>query len=210
MVRKRAESERRAALAEDQAVRKVLSCSLTPRGILKRVFDCAESVRDDDILKRVRDGLSSGSSLRINSAKADACLTTAPAKQWVEHSWSSFQLLDGTDRQLAALELVAKLNPVIVRSEGRPKGTKGENTARNIYVAAALKFLGCSRAGMVPFLYPEQHDTEAGKQAVYKLLRRYVVLIEKECSNMNETLALKILKSNVTKEVAERILKSVL
>jgi hypothetical protein len=206
----RPESEQHAMPPEHQAVGKVLPGSLTARNILKKVFDCAESVRDDEILERVRDGLSSGSRLRVNSATADACLTTPTAKQWVASSWSSFQLLDETDQQLAALEIMAKFNSVIVRCEGRPKGAKGENTAQQICLAAALKFLGCSRTGMVPFLYPEQHDTEAGKQAVYKLLGRHAVWIEQECLDMNENLAFKIVKTSVTKEIADRIVKSVL
>jgi hypothetical protein len=210
MLRNRPESEQDATPPDRQAVGKVLRGSLTARDILKKVFDCAESVRDDEILERVRDGLSSGSRLRINSATVDACLTTPTAKQWVESSLFSFQLLDETDQQLAALEIMPKLNSVIVRCGGRPKGAKGENTAQQMYLAAALQFLGCSRTGMVPFLYPEQHDTEAGKQAVYKLLGRYEVWIEQECLAMNEILAFKIVKTSVTEEIADRIIKSLL
>ena len=209
-LRNRPESERHATPPECQAVGKVLPGSLTARDVLKKVFDCAESVRGDEILEGVRDGLSSGSKLQFNSATADACLTTLTAKQWVQSSCSSFQLLDETDQQLAALEIMPKLNSVIVQCGGRPKGAKGENTAQQVCLAAALKFLGCSRTGMVPFLYPEQHNTEAGRQAVDKLLGRHGVWIEQECLDMNEALAFKIIKTSVTKEIAERIIKSIL
>jgi hypothetical protein len=196
--------------SEHQAVAKELPGSLTARDILKKVFDCAESARDDEILERVGDGLSSGSRLRFNSFTGSAFLTTLTAKQWVESSWSSFILLNQTDQQLAALAMVAKLNSFIVRREGRPKGAMGENTAQRIRLAAALQFLGCSRTGMVKFLYPEQHKPEAGKQAVYKLLGRHRVWIDQECLDMNETLAFKIIKASVTKETAELMINPIL
>jgi len=206
MLRNKSESERHATPPEHQGVGNVLPASLTSRDILKKVFDCVESVRDNEILEGARDGLSSGSRLQFNSATASACLTRLKAKQWAESSWSSFQLLDETDQQLAALEIMPKLNSVIVPCEGRPRGAKGENTAQQICLAAALQFFGCSRTGMVPFLYPEQHNTEAGRQAVNKLFGRHGVWIEQEYIDMNEALALKIVKAYVTVELAERIL----
>ena len=60
---------------------------------------------------------------------------------------------------------------------------------------------------MVPFLYPNQHRQEAGKQAVTKVFKRHAVRIQQRYIRMDEALALKIAKAQVTVELAERILR---
>jgi hypothetical protein len=182
--------------------------SLTAKDIVKKAFDCEGCLTDHEIWQRVRDGLDSGGGIRCNSFSAKAWLTTAGARQFVERFWSAFQSLSETDQTEVTLGILSKLKEhTKSRGDGRPKGAKAQGTERQIVLAAALRFLGCSRAGMVLFLNPTQHNQEAGKQAVEKLLKRNAVSIDHQYKDMNEVLALKILKANITKELAERIVK---
>jgi hypothetical protein len=67
---------------------------------------------------------------------------------------------------------------------------------------------------MVAFLRPTHGRTEdakeAVKQAVEKPLSRHAVSIEQECTTMSEGLAFKIIKANVTVELAEHIINPAL
>ena len=118
---------------EREAASQVPPVGLTAKEIVKTVLPWPGPVTDDEILEKVRAGLSPDDGLRVNSATANACLTTRAARQWVDCSWSSFQLLDENDRQFAALEMMAKLNRVIVRLWGSTKRSKREVYRKSVY-----------------------------------------------------------------------------
>ena len=61
---------------------------------------------------------------------------------------------------------------------------------------------------MMPFLYGIEQHQETRRQAFDKFLQRRRFLIDQECTRMTEALATDIVKTTVTTELAEHILKS--
>lgn len=60
----------------------------------------------------------------------------------------------------------------------------------------------------MPFLYGTEHRKDTRKLALNKFLQRHRISIEQEGTHMTEALAFQIVKSTVTKELAEHIVKS--
>jgi len=185
----------------------VSSGSLRAKDILKKAFACTDSLTNDEVLRQIGNVFAAGVT-RLGSCTGSAWLISSKAGEFLEAFWSDLQSLNEGDREAVIVRIQVRLEQSEkVRGGGRPKGAKAQDFEQQIRLAAALQFLGCSRAGMVPFLYPAQHCEEAGKWAIDKLLSRDAVLIEQEYIEMNEALALKIVKAHVTVELAERIVR---
>jgi hypothetical protein len=137
---------------------------------------------------------------------AATTLISTAGGEFLKRLWSDLQSLNETDREDVELAILSKLKQSAkVRRGGRPKGAKGQGTEQQIHLAAALQFLGCSSAAIVSFLNPAQHRKEARKQAVYRFLKRHAGSIKQQYANMNEELAFKMVRANVTIELAKRI-----
>jgi hypothetical protein len=185
---------------------KVPTGSLTAKGILRKAFACADSLTDDKVLQQISDVLGSGAATHVNSLGAAATLMSTVGGEFLKRLWSDLQSLSVTDREDVELAILSKLKQSAkVRPGGRPKGAKGQGTEQQIYLAAALQFLGCSATAIVSFLNPTQHRKKARKQAVYRFLKRHAVSIKQEYASMNEELAFKMVRANVTIELAKRI-----
>jgi hypothetical protein len=187
----------------------VATDSLSAKDILKMVFVCSDSLTDDEILQQIRTVLVSSVATHINSIAAASKLISSAAGAFVQRFCSDFESLDERDREDASLVILSRLKEyAAVQRRGRPKGAKAQDTQERISLAAALQFLGCSRMGMVPFLNPMQNQRKAGKDAVDKFLKRHATSINREYTDMNQALASQLVKGSLTKELAERIVKS--
>jgi len=88
-----------------------------------------------------------------------------------------------------------KINASGLRKVGRPRGRQGKDTSRQIVLAAALCLQGYSHPKMLPYLYPGQHDKEAGRKAVQKFLKRHASAINHQTTTMTSEHAKQLLNA---------------
>lgn len=187
----------------ESAPNKVATGCLTARDVLRNAFACTNSVTDDELLVEISSVLNATHSLNLN-----AKVVSNAAGELLQKFWSDFQLLNEMDQEDVAVTLLARFEQSgTVRRAGRPKGSKGKDTEQRIRLVAALCHLGCSRPGMVSFIYPTQYREQVGKYALNKLLKRQAILIQEESAKMSKSLAIEAVKSNVTMKLAQRIVQ---